>query len=183
MYTHGLKLAHTKTHCHEWENTRVRDTDDSRREAAPSPGRTTMTDRFILEKQGHVMWLRLNRPERLNAMTIESWGRARRPPRRDRCRPRRALPRARGRGSRVPRRTRRRRDPRAQRGHRVRQAHARPASGMAEESPEQHPPHPPGAVPGHRLRARLRGRGGVRGGVRLRSRGGGGVDPVRVPGG
>ena len=33
-----------------------------------------MTDRFILEKQGHVMWLRLNRPERLNAMTIESWG-------------------------------------------------------------------------------------------------------------
>ena len=33
-----------------------------------------MSDRFILEKQGHVMWLRFNRPERLNAMTIESWG-------------------------------------------------------------------------------------------------------------
>ena len=33
-----------------------------------------MSDRFILEKKGHVMWLRFNRPERLNAMTIESWG-------------------------------------------------------------------------------------------------------------
>ena len=33
-----------------------------------------MNGRFILEKQGHVMWLRFNRPERLNAMTIESWG-------------------------------------------------------------------------------------------------------------
>ena len=33
-----------------------------------------MSDRFILEKRGHVMWLRFNRPERLNAMTIESWG-------------------------------------------------------------------------------------------------------------
>ena len=33
-----------------------------------------MSDRFILEKQGHVTWLKFNRPERLNAMTIESWG-------------------------------------------------------------------------------------------------------------
>ena len=31
-----------------------------------------MSDRFILEKKGHVMWLGFNRPERLNAMTIES---------------------------------------------------------------------------------------------------------------
>ena len=31
-----------------------------------------MTDRFILEKQDHVMWLKLNRPERLNAMTRDN---------------------------------------------------------------------------------------------------------------
>ena len=33
-----------------------------------------MSDRFIMEKQGQVMWLKFNRPERLNAMTIERWG-------------------------------------------------------------------------------------------------------------
>ena len=33
-----------------------------------------MSDRFILEKRGHVMWLKFNRPERPNAMTIERWG-------------------------------------------------------------------------------------------------------------
>ena len=57
-----------------WENALPKDTDDSQRDAAPLPRRTTMTDRFILEKHDHVMWLKLNRPERLNAMTIESWG-------------------------------------------------------------------------------------------------------------
>ena len=33
-----------------------------------------MSERFILEKHGHVMWLKFNRPKRLNAMTIERWG-------------------------------------------------------------------------------------------------------------
>ena len=31
-----------------------------------------MSDRFILEKQGHVMWLKFNRPHRLNAMTRDN---------------------------------------------------------------------------------------------------------------
>ena len=31
-----------------------------------------MTDRFILEKRGHVTWLKLDRPERLNAMTRDN---------------------------------------------------------------------------------------------------------------
>ena len=31
-----------------------------------------MTDRFTLEKQDHVMWLKLARPERLNAMTRDN---------------------------------------------------------------------------------------------------------------
>lgn len=31
-------------------------------------------DRFIIRKEGHVAWLLFNRPDRLNAMTIESWG-------------------------------------------------------------------------------------------------------------
>lgn len=32
-----------------------------------------MTDRIIVRKDGHVAWLIFNRPDRLNAMTIESW--------------------------------------------------------------------------------------------------------------
>jgi enoyl-CoA hydratase len=32
-----------------------------------------MTDRIIVKQDGHVGWLIFNRPERLNAMTIESW--------------------------------------------------------------------------------------------------------------
>ena len=32
-----------------------------------------MTDRIIVRKDGHVAWLIFNRPNRLNAMTIESW--------------------------------------------------------------------------------------------------------------
>ncbi len=32
-----------------------------------------MTDRIIVRKDGHIAWLIFNRPERLNAMTIESW--------------------------------------------------------------------------------------------------------------
>lgn len=32
-----------------------------------------MTDRIIVEQKGHVGWLVFNRPDRLNAMTIESW--------------------------------------------------------------------------------------------------------------
>ena len=56
MYAHGPTLAHKEAHC------------DGVR------GNSPMSDRFILEKQGHVMWLRFNRPERLNAMTIERWG-------------------------------------------------------------------------------------------------------------
>ena len=32
-----------------------------------------MCERFIIERESHVAWLILNRPERLNAMTIESW--------------------------------------------------------------------------------------------------------------
>ena len=32
-----------------------------------------MAERIILKRDGHVAWLILNRPERLNAMTIESW--------------------------------------------------------------------------------------------------------------
>jgi len=31
-------------------------------------------DRFIIRKDGHVAWLLFNRPDRLNAMTIASWG-------------------------------------------------------------------------------------------------------------
>ena len=56
MYAHGPTLAHKEAH----------------RDGVQ--GNRPMSDRFILEKQGHVMWIRLNRPERLNAMTIESWG-------------------------------------------------------------------------------------------------------------
>ncbi|MDZ7839712.1 MAG: enoyl-CoA hydratase/isomerase family protein [Gammaproteobacteria bacterium] len=32
-----------------------------------------MTDRFIVRRDGHVAWLIFNRPDRLNAMTIETW--------------------------------------------------------------------------------------------------------------
>ena len=32
-----------------------------------------MTDRIIVRKDGHVAWLIFNRPDRLNAMTIETW--------------------------------------------------------------------------------------------------------------
>ncbi|MDH3688172.1 MAG: enoyl-CoA hydratase/isomerase family protein [Gammaproteobacteria bacterium] len=32
-----------------------------------------MDDRIIVHKQGHVAWLTFNRPQRLNAMTIETW--------------------------------------------------------------------------------------------------------------
>lgn len=32
-----------------------------------------MTDRILVQKDGHVAWLILNRPDRLNAMTIEAW--------------------------------------------------------------------------------------------------------------
>lgn len=32
-----------------------------------------MTDRIIVKKDGHVAWLIFNRPDRLNAMTIETW--------------------------------------------------------------------------------------------------------------
>ena len=31
-------------------------------------------DRFIVRKDGYIAWLIFNRPQRLNAMTIESWG-------------------------------------------------------------------------------------------------------------
>ena len=30
-------------------------------------------DRFLIRKEGHIAWLIFNRPDRLNAMTIESW--------------------------------------------------------------------------------------------------------------
>lgn len=33
-----------------------------------------MTDRIIIRKEAHVAWMIFNRPDRLNAMTIESWG-------------------------------------------------------------------------------------------------------------
>ncbi len=33
-----------------------------------------MTERIVVRKQGHIAWLIFNRPERLNAMTIETWG-------------------------------------------------------------------------------------------------------------
>lgn len=32
-----------------------------------------MTDRILVRRDGHVAWLIFNRPDRLNAMTIESW--------------------------------------------------------------------------------------------------------------
>lgn len=32
-----------------------------------------MTDRIIVKRNGHVAWLIFNRPDRLNAMTIETW--------------------------------------------------------------------------------------------------------------
>lgn len=32
-----------------------------------------MTDRIIVKRDGHVAWLIFNRPDRLNAMTIETW--------------------------------------------------------------------------------------------------------------
>lgn len=32
-----------------------------------------MSDRFIVRRDGHVAWLIFNRPDRLNAMTIEAW--------------------------------------------------------------------------------------------------------------
>lgn len=32
-----------------------------------------MTDRIIVRRDGHVAWLIFNRPDRLNAMTIETW--------------------------------------------------------------------------------------------------------------
>jgi enoyl-CoA hydratase/carnithine racemase len=32
-----------------------------------------MSERFIVRRDGHVAWLIFNRPDRLNAMTIESW--------------------------------------------------------------------------------------------------------------
>lgn len=32
-----------------------------------------MTDRIIVKREGHVAWLIFNRPDRLNAMTIETW--------------------------------------------------------------------------------------------------------------
>ncbi|MEZ5925198.1 MAG: enoyl-CoA hydratase/isomerase family protein [Hyphomicrobiaceae bacterium] len=31
-------------------------------------------ERFIIRRDGHVAWILFNRPDRLNAMTIESWG-------------------------------------------------------------------------------------------------------------
>lgn len=37
-------------------------------------GKTTTKDRFIIKREGHVAWLLFNRPDRLNAMTIDSWG-------------------------------------------------------------------------------------------------------------
>ena len=33
-----------------------------------------MSDRFILETQRHVMWIKSSRPQRPSAMTIERWG-------------------------------------------------------------------------------------------------------------
>ena len=36
----------------------------------PSP----QADRFIVRRDGHVGWILFNRPDRLNAMTIDSWG-------------------------------------------------------------------------------------------------------------
>ena len=33
-----------------------------------------MSDRMSVRIEGHVAWLTFNRPDRLNAMTIESWG-------------------------------------------------------------------------------------------------------------
>ena len=33
-----------------------------------------MSDRMSVRKDGHVAWLTFNRPDKLNAMTIESWG-------------------------------------------------------------------------------------------------------------
>lgn len=36
-------------------------------------GKTSAGDRFIIRKDGHVAWLLFNRPDRLNAMTIDSW--------------------------------------------------------------------------------------------------------------
>ena len=33
-----------------------------------------MSERIVVRKEGHIAWLLFNRPERLNAMTIETWG-------------------------------------------------------------------------------------------------------------
>ncbi len=33
-----------------------------------------MEERILIRKEGHVAWMLFNRPERLNAMTIETWG-------------------------------------------------------------------------------------------------------------
>ena len=33
-----------------------------------------MSERILVRKDGHVAWMIFNRPDRLNAMTIESWG-------------------------------------------------------------------------------------------------------------
>jgi len=33
-----------------------------------------MSERIIIRKDGHIAWMLFNRPDRLNAMTIESWG-------------------------------------------------------------------------------------------------------------
>ena len=129
------------------------------------------------------MWLKLNRPQRLNAMTIESWGELNEHLAAiDADRDVRCLVLA-GEGRAFPRGTRRGRDPRAQRGHHIRQAHPGPAPGVAEEPPEQHAPHPPDALPGDRLCARLRGRRRMRGGVRVRPRRRRGVGPIRLSGG
>ena len=32
-----------------------------------------MSDRIVVRKEGHIAWLLFNRPERLNAMTFETW--------------------------------------------------------------------------------------------------------------
>ena len=33
-----------------------------------------MSERILVRTDGHVAWMIFNRPDRLNAMTIETWG-------------------------------------------------------------------------------------------------------------